>query len=194
MYNYIKGTYVFAGENYVVIEAGGIGYELYASGDTIQKLGRIGDECKVYCYLNVKEDEMSLFGFATQSEKDFFIKLINVSGIGCRMAISILGSGNLSDIITAITTADVGKLGKIKGIGKKTAERIVVELRDKLAPGSESIFANSAQVGATVPVDSEAVEALMSLGYTRQEATAAVSRVKKDGLGTEEIVLAALKG
>ena len=110
MYNYIKGTYVFAGENYVVIEAGGIGYELYASGDTIQKLGRIGDECKVYCYLNVKEDEMSLFGFATQSEKDFFIKLNNVSGIGCKMAISILGSSNLSDIIMAITTAEVGKL------------------------------------------------------------------------------------
>lgn len=194
MYNYIKGTYVFAGENYVVVESGGIGYELYASGDTMQRLGKIGDECKIYCYLNVKEDEMSLFGFATQAEKDFFIKLINVSGIGCKMAISILGSGSLSDIILAITTADVAKLGKIKGIGKKTAERMVLELRDKLAPGSESVFAGALQSNVSVPANGEAVEALMSLGYTRQEATAAVARVEKAGLNTEEIVLAALKG
>ena len=194
MYNYIKGTYVFAGENYVVVESGVIGYELYASGDTMQRLGKIGDECKIYCYLNVKEDEMSLFGFATQAEKDFFIKLINVSGIGCKMAISILGSGSLSDIILAITTADVAKLGKIKGIGKKTAERMVLELRDKLAPGSESVFAGALQSNVSVPANGEAVEALMSLGYTRQEATAAVARVEKAGLSTEEIVLAALKG
>lgn len=191
MYNYIKGVLTYAEENTVVVEAGGVGYELCASSATVQRLGNVGDTCKIYCYLNVKEDEMSLFGFADKTEKEFFLKLINVSGIGCKMAISILSFGSMSDIISAIASADVAKLSKIKGIGKKTAERIVVELRDKIAPGAESFITPVAVVGAE---NGEAVEALLSLGYTRQEAQAAIARVEKPGMQTEEIVLAALKG
>lgn len=193
MYNYIKGTFTYAEDNLIVVEAGGVGYELFASNNTIERLGRIGDECKVYCYLNVKEDEMSLYGFADKAEKDLFIRMIGVSGIGCKMAISILGSGTMTDIISAITSADINKLSKIKGIGKKTAERLVVELRDKLSVGSGS----SAGIPVFAPVanaDSEAVEALLSLGFTRQEALAAVARVEKPGMSTEQIVFAALKG
>ena len=130
----------------------------------------------------------------TEKEKEFFKKLINISGIGCKMAISILSSGTLSDIISAIAGADVGKLSKIKGVGKKTAERIVVELRDKIAPGSDtSVFVASPVISAQTS-DGEAVEALISLGYTRQEAVAAVVRNEKPGMTTEQIILAALKG
>ena len=191
MYNYIKGVLTYAQENTVVVEAGGIGYELFVSDQAAQRLGNIGDECKVYCYLNVKEDEMSLYGFADVSEKDIFLKLINVSGIGCKMAISILSSGSVTDIVSAIAMADVAKLSKIKGIGKKTAERIVVELRDKIAPSAQSFFTPVQTAGAA---NSEATEALMSLGFTRQEALAAIARVEQKGMTTEEIVLAALKG
>lgn len=193
MYNYIKGILTFASDNIAVVETGGVGYEFYASASSIEKLGKIGDECKIFCYLNVKEDEMSLYGFADSAEKDLFLKLINVSGIGCKMAISILGSGSMSDIISAIASADVSKLSKIKGIGKKTAERIVVELRDKIAPGTEFYIAPSAATGS-VTANGEAVDALLSLGYTRQEAMAAVARYEKPNMTTEEIVLAALKG
>ena len=192
MFHYIKGKLTYAQDNVAVVEAGGVGYELYASASSIERLGKIGDECKIYCYLNVREDEMSLYGFADQVEKDLFLKLINVSGIGCKMAISVLSSGSLSDIVSAIASADVNKLSKIKGVGKKTAERIVVELRDKIAPGTQS--AVFAPIAANIPQDSEAVEALLSLGYTRQEAIAAVARVQKAGMSVEETVLAALKG
>ena len=195
MYNYIKGTLEYAAENTVVVEAGGVGYELCVPTPSIAELGRIGDVCKVFCYLNVQEDNMSLFGFASLAEKALFTQLIGVSGIGCKMAIAILSSGNLPSIVAAIAGADVRALAKIKGIGKKTAERIVVELRDKLSAGegvsSDALFALPK---TEVAVDSEAVEALLSLGYTRQEAIAAVSRHAKEGMKTEEIVLAALKG
>lgn len=90
MYNYIKGILTCEEANTVVVEAGGIGYELFVSDHALQRLGKVGDECKIYCYLNVKEDEMSLYGFADVSEKNFFLRLINVSGIGCKMSIYIL--------------------------------------------------------------------------------------------------------
>ena len=191
MYNYIKGILAYAEENTAVIEAGGIGYELCVSSATVQRLGRIGDACKIYCYLNVKEDEMSLYGFADKAEKEFFCKLIDVAGIGCKMAVSILSFASMSDIIAAITAADVAKLSKIKGIGKKTAERLVVELRDKLAPGAQTFIVPAMAADGE---NSEAVEALLSLGFSRQEATAAVARVEKAGMRCEDIVLAALKG
>lgn len=193
MYNYIKGILTYASENTVVVETGGVGYELCASSSAIERLGNIGDTCKVYCYLNVKEDEMRLYGFADVAEKELFIKLINVSGIGCKMAILILSSGSLSDIVSAIATADVGKLSKIKGIGKKTAERIVVELRDKVGAGAEFPIAPSLYA-TSVSCNSDAVEALLSLGFTRQEAMAAVAKCEKPGMTSEEIILAALKG
>lgn len=195
MYNYIKGRLDYAEGNTVVIDANGIGYELYASLQTVQKLGNIGDVCKVYCFLSVREDEMSLYGFSDKAEKEFFKQLINVSGIGCKMAISILSSGSLSDILSAIMDADVTKLSKIKGIGKKTAERIVVELRDKIAPGAESAIMPTIGTGISAgTANSEAVEALLSLGYTRQEAVSAVSKVERTGMSTEQVIIAALKG
>lgn len=192
MYNYIKGILAATEENGIVVDAGGVGYELFAGSETIRKLGQIGDTCKVYCYLDVREDEMRLYGFADKSEKELFLHLIEVSGIGCKMAISILNSGSMSDIISAIVSADTAKLSKIKGIGKKTAERLIVELRDKLSPDAKDFVPAAA---TAVPVqNSEAVEALLSLGYTRQEAQTAVARAEKPNMTTEEIVLAALKG
>lgn len=193
MYNYIKGKLTYAAENLVVVEACGVGYELCVSSTTMSKLGKIGDDCKVFCYLSVREDEMSLYGFADKAEKELFIKLINVSGIGCKMAVSILSSGSMRDIIGAIATADVAFLSKIKGVGKKTAERLVVDLRDKLSDGGEFTVAESPFAGVA-SANSEAVEALMSLGFTRQEAVTAVARAEKPNMTVEEIVMAALRG
>ncbi len=194
MYNYIKGTLAYASDNTVVVEAGGVGYELCASSATIAALGRIGDECKIYCYLSVKEDEMRLYGFADAAEKQLFCKLIDVSGIGCKMAIAILSSGDLGTIIRAITSADVSALSKIKGVGKKTAERLVVELRDKLGGDVGAVDPVFAAATISMQGNEEIIEGLMSLGFTRQEALVAVARNVKPGMTTEEAMFAALKG
>lgn len=195
MYNYIKGKLIEVSDSIAVIEAGGVGYELSVSALAAASLmPKIGSEVTLCCHLSVREDDMSLFGFADKREKAMFLKLIEVSGVGPKLALAVLGGMNVEQLAAAIMGADVKSLSHIKGVGKKTAERIALELRDKI--GKEY----SGEVTAAVPVpaaaanaNEDAVMALMTLGYTRQEASAAVTRVQQEGMTLEQLVYAAIK-
>lgn len=194
MYNYISGKIVSVDENLVVVDAGGIGYEILCSARAVGELGKEGIVHKIYTYLNVREDEMSLYGFSDKREKSFFLKLISISGIGPKVAITILGSAKLDDLIKAIALGDLGTLSKIKGIGKKTAERLVLELKDKLSVDITDFGITTDSMSHIGSVNEDAVLALMSLGYSKQDATIAVSKVEMVGMTVEQIIMRALKG
>ena len=168
MIAFIKGIVEEKTENSVILECNGVGYELFASTTTLCTLP-FGEECKVYTYMQVKEDGVCLFGFSTIDERELFNKLITVSGVGPKMAISVLSGMKISDLIVCILKEDTHSLSKIKGLGKKTAERIVLELKDKItAVGSLENQYNSVQINEDALND--ACEALISLGVSKNEA------------------------
>ena len=193
MYNYIKGKLIESGENYVVVESGNIGYELNVSANTAAELSAAEGEVKIYCFLSVREDDMSLFGFATKQEKSMFVKLVSVSGVGPKLALTILSGMTAGQFAAAVVKGDVTALSKTKGVGKKTAERIVLELKDKVNKDYTSEETVSAVKADVTEVNEEAVLALMTLGYNRHEASEAVKRVQKDGMSLEQLIFTALK-
>ena len=193
MYNYIKGKLIESGENYVVVESGNIGYELNVSANTAAELSAAEGEVKIYCFLSVREDDMSLFGFATKQEKTMFVKLVSVSGVGPKLALTVLSGMTAGQFAAAVVKGDVTALSKTKGVGKKTAERIVLELKDKVNKDYTSEETVSAVKADVTEVDEEAVLALMTLGYNRHEASEAVKRVQKDGMSLEQLIFTALK-
>ncbi|MBR2988982.1 MAG: Holliday junction branch migration protein RuvA [Clostridia bacterium] len=194
MYEYIKGRVVDLYDGYAVLDVNGIGYKLCVSANAIDELST-KDEAFVYCYLAVREDDMSLYGFYNRGERAMFLKLIEISGVGPKLAISILGGMKLDALAVAIARGDYRLLSKIKGVGKKTAERIVLELKDKVtAEGDVEVVAEqTSTVVEKTTVNEDAVVALMSLGFNRAQATNAVSSVQCDGLTLEQIVFMALK-
>lgn len=191
MLSYIKGKIADAGENTLVVECGGLGYEMTVSRAAAAGAS-IGDDVKLPVYLSVTENGVALYGFKDASEKDMFLKLINVSGIGAKMAIGILGGVGVNELIAAIAQGDIAALSSVKGVGKKTAERIVLELKDKIGAEIADIGEKCGIMPGIVP-DEDAVLALIALGFNKNEAVAAVSRVNGKGLTTEQIVFMALK-
>lgn len=192
MYDYIRGIVT---ENYgtaVTVEANGVGYALSVSAFTAQKLCSANGEVKVYCRLNVREDEMSLYGFYDKTERAVFDKLVEISGVGAKLALTILGGLTPEAFSAAVVRGDVKTISSVKGVGKKIAERIALELKDKLSIDGNTIVAPEVEVSYT-GLEDEAASALASLGFSKQEAYAAVKRVAKDGMSVEEILLAALK-
>lgn len=174
MYYYISGTLAMLGANSAVIDAGGVGYLLTVSGNTVGKLSADKNEkVKLYTHLSVREDAMELFGFATEEELSLFRLLISVSGVGAKSAISILSLMRPDQFSFAVTTGDVKAISRAQGIGSKTAARIVLELKDKVAKeitteNSSGLFHEDSDTsGGNF---SEAVNALMVLGYSRSEA------------------------
>ena len=195
MYSYIKGKIAEIGESYIVVEAGGIGYELSVSTNAMSEFASRDGEVKVYCYLSVREDGVSLFGFESKMEKSMFLKLVAVSGVGPKLALTVLGGMTTEQFAAAVIGSDIKALSKIKGVGKKTAERIALELRDKVSKDYEAVNTGEIVVHKPVSVDAneDAVLALMTLGYSKQESEAAVLKVQKDGMTLEQLVYAALK-
>lgn len=194
MYNFIIGKIVEKNENIVVVENNGIGYELNVSINTLETIGNLGDEVKLYTYLSVREDDMSLFGFSLKEEKNLFLNLISVSGVGPKSAIQILSGEKLSKINIAISNGDTSMLSKIKGIGKKTAERIIVELKDKvMAQGTLFDYQHVNDVLSSNSVISDTVEVLISLGLSKVEAQRVTSLVYKEGDKAEDVVTKALQ-
>ena len=195
---YIKGRVLHSSDGTVLLENNGIGYEVLCSGAAYAKLVTDG-QGEVYTYLQVRDDGISLFGFVSVEEKNMFLKLVSVSGVGPKMGITILSSMNINDIAVAIANSDVKKLTAAKGLGKKTAERIVLELREKVGAAELTAPAKgkgAAQAPAEKLTDKEedAVVGLMSLGYTRAESSRAVKAAMERGADTlEEIVMAALR-
>ncbi len=196
MIGYLKGKVKYLSPDFVLLEVNGVGYEIICSGAAFSKLSG-ASEGEIYTYLQVKEDGVSLFGFADMQEKGLFLKLTSVQGVGAKMAISLLSSMRPSDISEAIATADSKRLSAVKGLGKKTAERIILELHGKI---SADELLGGENVGGKVSAlpteqDDDAVSALMGLGFTKQESARAVERAKSAGArSVEEILAMALRG
>ncbi len=194
MYNYIKGEIVEVKENLIVLDNAGIGYEINTSLNTIDMCGQVGEMCKLYTYYSVREDDISLFGFYTVEEKNLFLNLITVSGVGPRLALQVLSGCRIDKLTIAITGGDVAFLSKIKGIGKKTAERIVIDLKDKLDSfGTLFNYNDVKNVSLNETSVSEAVEVLVSLGINKTEAGKIVKLCYQDGDTAESLVTKALQ-
>ncbi len=185
MINYIVGKILEKNENQVIVENNGIGYEINCSMITIDALPVIGQEIKLNIFMVVKEDEISLYGFVSKDEKQMFLKLINVSGVGPKVALSILSCLNLNDLSQAILCEDIKLLSTVKGLGKKTAERIILELKDKITP---ILFDNKFEKITNQSIIEEASEILISLGVNKNEAYQISRKCADDCQTVEEII------
>lgn len=200
MIAYLRGRVLSMTAETVVLDVNGVGYEAYCSGGAFRKMKQ-GEIAELYTYLQVKEDGMTLFGFESVKEKELFLKLISVSGVGPKMGIAILAGMSADEFLTAVSTADVKRLSAVKGLGKKTAEKIVLELHGKISAAeimTASGDMSSSPVESTVRLpaqDEEAVAALMGLGFTRSESTQAVKKAHELGANSvEEVIMKALQG
>ncbi|MCI5679971.1 MAG: Holliday junction branch migration protein RuvA [Bacteroidales bacterium] len=197
MIAYIKGTLERRAESYIIIETGGIGYQIFVSPATLAKLPQTGEMVKVFTYFSVKEDGVSLYGFASAEEQEMFHKLLTVSGVGPKGALGFLSQLTPQEIILAIISEDVKTLSKAPGVGRKTAQRVILELKDKfkteeaLSMGEEVQGIVETSVGGDAKF--EAIDAMTALGYSRSEAAKAVNAVAAEGMSTEDILKAALK-
>ena len=178
MYYYISGELILADPSIAVIEAAGVGYRIFISGNTLGKLaGKIGSKVKLYTHFSVKEDAMELYGFYTEEELSSFRMLISVSGVGAKSAIAILSLMSPERFAAAVINGDAKAISKAQGIGNKTAQRIILELKDKIGKGlslDDSEGFTEENIGASSNNISEATNALMVLGYTRSEAAFAL--------------------
>jgi Holliday junction DNA helicase RuvA len=192
MYAYIKGTLEIKTAQYVVVETAGIGYKIFMSETAIDKLGEIGTQVKIHTYLRVREDDMSLYGFNTNEELRMFELLLSVSGVGAKSAIVILSNITPSSFALAVITDDVSKLKKLPGIGPKTAQRIILELKDKLKAVEDTDKGELEEMLSKKEADSEkvseAMSALQVLGYTRKEIEKAFEQFDKSDLSVEDII------
>ncbi len=187
MINFIYGEIASKNENSVVLDHNGIGFEIFVSTSTLSLIGQIGEMARVFTYMNVKEDELSLYGFLSIEEKNMFLKIINVSGIGSKMALQILSGLSLSDLAVAIKNEDIKLLSTIKGLGKKTAERLALELKDKIDLIG---FAVQDTLVEDVNVDmvDEAMQALIALGINKNEAYRLAKLNAVGAESTEDII------
>ena len=198
MYAYIKGTLEETTEDSVVVEAGGIGYNIKVSTATAELLPGVGNEVKIYTYTLVREDAFALFGFLTRDDLEIFKKLIAVNGIGPKGGLAILSVMSADALRFAVMAGDAKAIAKAPGIGAKTAERVILELRDKISledtlkglgePAGAADNAAGAQGGDNL-MKREAIEALVALGYAATDATAAVKKVEVTEDTTSETIL-----
>lgn len=190
MYYYINGEYVEKGENFVVIDAGGVGYKIYTSLFSMEHMPKPGEMVKVYTHFHVREDAQDLYGFHTSEERTMFLNLISVSGVGPKVALAILSVASPAELALAIIQKNVKVITKASGVGPKVAERVILELKSKI----KNVEALPEDYGVVQSggFESEAIEALIALGYSSQEAKKAVALVD-ESLGLEDIVREALK-
>jgi Holliday junction DNA helicase RuvA len=177
MIAHLRGTLLAKQPNQVIVEAAGVGYDVTISVPTYSELPRVGAEVALHIHTHVREDQIALYGFLQQPEKRWFEKLITVSGIGPKLAMTILSGMPADSMIGAIRGNDIARLTKIPGIGKKTAERMVLELRDKLPPPNESTIS---QVASLTPIEEDVLSALVNLGYQRAAAEKSLSSANKN--------------
>lgn len=190
MFYYIKGELVHKEKNFAVIDAGGVGYKIYTSQNSLDKM-KIGSQAVMYTYMYLREDIMDIYGFTGNDELNMFINLISVNGIGPKAALSLLSVTTTDRFILAVLTGDAKTLTKAAGIGAKTAQRVILELKDKIAKLPENISSEDILPSSSSAKD-DAVQALFSLGYSAEDAKTAVYRLD-DGLSLEDMIKAALK-
>ena len=201
MIAYLRGKVLTTTLETAILDVNGVGYEVYCSGGVFRKL-TVGQVAELHTYLQVKEDGMTLFGFESVREKEMFLKLISVPNVGPKMGIAVFGALSVDEFATAIATADVKRLSTVKGLGKKTAEKIVLDLHGKIS-AAEILSANGDDLSAAPATttaklsasDEEAVSALMGLGFTRTESVNAVKKARDLGAtSVEEVIMKALQG
>lgn len=194
MFAYIKGILEVKSINYVVAENNGIGYKIYMSAKSIGTIGNVGEQVKVYTHYHVREDDISLYGFNSEEDLRMFEILISVSGVGVKSALTMLSDITPSSFALAVINDDVTRLTKVPGVGKKTAQRLILELKDKLK--SEDISTDEIEVEECTNntiVNNDAIVALQVLGYCKKEAEAALEKIDTQNLSVEETIKQALK-
>lgn len=195
MISFLVGNIEEKKENCVVIDVNGVGFEVFVSNNTLVSLPMPGENAKIYTYMAVREDGIFLFGFSSLEERDVFNKLITVSGVGPKLAITILSGLSLSDLIVAIINEDSKLLSKIKGLGKKTAERLCLELKDKLnVLGIDDSNSNSFDVNYDEDAVQLATDTLISLGINKNEAYMLARSNAANNATAEEIISKSLRG
>ncbi len=188
MYYSIEGSITTKTEKFVVLSTGGIGYKIFVSDDTLTSLPVVGNHAFLFIHFTVREDAHDLFGFKTEDELEFFEMLIQISGIGPRGALSILSVATIPILKRAIATSDTSYLTKVSGVGKKTAEKIVIELRDKLHAHAED-----EESKGMLRAESDTIEALESLGYSGSQSRDALKKVDGSITDTNQRIKEALK-
>ena len=191
MLAYIKGELTAITTEYVVIEAGGLGYKVFMPETAIERLGEIGKTVKVHTYYKVREDDISIFGFNTQEELRMFELLLSVSGVGAKTAVVKISTIEPSNFAFAVISEDISELVKIPGIGKKSAQRIVLELKDKLKKEAISVEADTKvnnKASNNNDEVKEAMSALQVLGYTNKEIEKAFEKIEKADNNVEELI------
>lgn len=193
MISYVKGTVAYIGNDCIVVDNNGIGYNIQVSSSTASAVV-MEKEVQIYTYMNVKENELSLFGFLTKEELNMFNLLISVNGVGPKSAVAMLGALSPSQLALAIATEDIKALSVGQGIGKKIAQRIALELKDKVGADTITTGVELVQkVDVATGERAEALSALMALGFTKNEAENAIKAVFVNGMATEKIISKALK-
>ncbi|MFI3175792.1 MAG: Holliday junction branch migration protein RuvA [Bacillota bacterium] len=196
MISYLNGTIAYQDqdEGSIILDVGGIGYEVFCSPRTLSALPQTGEQAKIFTYMSVKDDGISLFGFLARDDRKMFLKLLSVSGVGPKGALAILSAFSPQEIAIAVLSNDVTTISKAKGVGKKTAQRIILELKDKCSTDDALQEGVAVEfMGSATEPKIEAMEALIALGYSPSEASKAVKVVDPEGLSTEEILKLALQ-
>lgn len=200
MISYVRGPLVEKEEDVIVVEAGGIGYNIHVPLSYLEELPRLGEEVRIYTYLQVKEDAMTLYGFRSRQDLKMFKQLLGVNGIGPKGALGLLSAMRPDDLRLAIISGDAKAIAKAPGIGVKTAQRVILDLKDRISveevlaqPEAVSRVSASRTTGLH-EAGKEAVDALVALGYSAMEATKAVHHVEiTDGMTAEDVLKASLK-
>ena len=193
MFAHFDGIVAEKTQESIVLDVNGVGYLLMVSGATLQMAPAVGERMKLYSALNVREDAMELFGFYSREEKAMYERLKGVSGVGSRTALQILSAMSVRDLSVALVTGDAAALTRVPGIGKKTAQRLVLELKDKVDDAQLTGAGASVAPRQSAGPEGEAVAALVALGYSSSEAAKAVSRVAGQTDRTDELIFLALK-
>lgn len=186
MIGYLEGKIVFKGEKHVILDVGGVGYKVFVSQAVSRKLSA-GGGAKLWTHLHVREDAMELYGFLYQAELEFFEMLISISGIGPKSALGVLAVAPIDTIKRAISSGDTSYLTKVSGIGRKTAEKIVLELKDKMGFGKVSF------AGEELKDDADILDALISMGYSQKDARERIQQIPHNIKGRDKRLKEALR-
>ncbi|BBP78755.1 Holliday junction branch migration protein RuvA [Pseudomonas gingeri NCPPB 3146 = LMG 5327] len=198
----LRGTLAEKQPPHLILDVNGLGYELEVPMTTLYRLPSVGEPLTLHTHLVVREDAQLLYGFVGKRERDFFRELIRLNGVGPKLALALMSSLEVDELVRCVSAQDTSALVKVPGVGKKTAERLLVELKDRFkawetVPSMFALVPNQPDGAPPVPVasaETDAVSALISLGYKPQEASKAVSAIKEKGLSSEDMIRRALKG
>lgn len=200
MITLLRGTLVEATPSVAVLDVGGVGFEVGISGTTAASLPALGGDCRLFCRLQVREDAMTLFGFSTKEERTMFDRLVAVSGVGPRLALAVLSTFTVPQLYTVVMAEDDKGMAKVPGVGKKTAQRLILELKSVFAKDHGLLAADVPAAGqfplAAAPAPSaldDARTALLSMGFSPQEAELALDGYDGSGMRVEELLATALK-